>query len=94
MAAGTDPTRAESVLRIDRAPKLGDLSASEQDHPNSDELALYFQSVPGVIYDIQSADVLGGSWKTEATVTATSAQKRVLLGKPDSKGFYRVLVSP
>jgi len=45
-------------------------------------------------YEIQSADRLGGTWKTKLTVAATTTQKRVVLDKPVGQAFYRMVVVP
>ena len=92
--AGTDPTNASSALRLEPQPKPAALSADDQTPPAPDEFALYFQTIPGTIYELQNTPALGSPWKSVATVTATTAQKRVLVNKPATKGFYRVFLSP
>ncbi len=94
MAAGTDPTNAGSALRLEPQPKLAELSADDQTPPDPDQFALYFQTIPGTIYELQNSPALGSPWKSVATVTATTAQKRVLVNKPATKGFYRVFLTP
>lgn len=94
MEAGTDPTLAGSALRMEQQPRLGDLTESDKTPPGPNQLALYFRSIPGKIYELQSTPMLGVPWKSVFTVIATTTQKRVLMSKPASKGFYRVLLIP
>ena len=94
MEAGTDPTDAGSALRLEQQPRPNDLTESDKTPPGPNQFALYFQSVPGKIYELQSTPTLGSPWKSAFTVIATTTQKRVLMSKPASKGFYRVLLSP
>ena len=58
----------------------------------TDRHALYIQTVPGKTYTIQATDALGGQWQTKTTAAATTAQKRILLTKPATQRFYRVLI--
>lgn len=94
MAAGTDPTLAESTLRMEQQPRPGDLTESDKTPPGSNQIALYFQSIPGRIYELQSAPTPGNPWKSAFTVIATTTQKRVLMSKPTTNGFYRVFLTP
>lgn len=94
MLAGTEPTHPNSVLAMEIAPRPGDLAEADKTPVGEAQRALYFQSVPGRTYAIQSADRLDGSWQTETTVTATTTQKRALVAQPATQAFYRVLVVP
>ena len=94
MEAGTDPTAAGSALRLEQQPRPNDLTESDKTPPGPNQFALYFQSVPGKIYELQSTPTLGSPWKSAFTVIATTTQKRVLMSKPASKEFYRVLLRP
>jgi hypothetical protein len=94
MLAGTDPTRRESVLAFQSGPRLDDLVEAEREPVASTQLALYFQSVPGKVYQIQGANELGGEWHTVATAAASTTQKRVVWNKTDPHFFFRILVLP
>jgi hypothetical protein len=94
MEAGTDPTNAGSALRMEQQPRLADLTESDKTPPGPNQFALYFQSIPGKIYELQTTSTIGSPWKSAFTVIATTTQKRVLMSKPASKGFYRVLLIP
>jgi hypothetical protein len=94
MRAGTDPTIAASVLAFESAPRPDDLADADKTAIGADQHALYFQTVPGRQYEIQSATIIGGAWNTETNVTATTTQKRVLLKKPVNQEFYRVSLMP
>lgn len=94
MEAGTDPTNSGSVLRMEQQPRPGDLTESDKTSPSPNQFALYFQSIPGEIYELQSTPTLGSPWKSAFTVISATTQKRVLMSKPISKGFYRVFLSP
>jgi hypothetical protein len=92
MQAGTDPTMATSALRFERAPRLADLTDDDKTAVGSDRHALYFQSVPGKQYKIESVSAFGEAWQSETSVTATTSQKRVLVTKPLNQRFYRVVL--
>lgn len=95
MDAGTDPTNLDSVLRFEPLPRPNDLSETDKTTLGAGQHALYFQSVPGTPYTIQSTEILGGgAWQNEVTVTATSTQKRVVLTHSASPRFYRVMLPP
>ena len=95
MEAGTDPTNPNSVLRFEPLPRTNDLSEADQTALGANQHALYFQSVSGKTYTIQSTENLsGGLWQNEATVTATSTQKRVVHTQPGARRFYRVTIQP
>ena len=95
MDAGTDPTQADSALRFEPLPRTKDLSEADQTALSAGQHALYFQSVPGKPYTIQSTEILGGgAWQNEATVTATTTQKRVVLTQSATPRFYRVMLPP
>ena len=94
MQAGTDPTRADSALKFESAPLLENLAEEDKTAIGSDQHALYFQSVPGKQYKIESATAFGVAWRTETNVNATTTQKRVLVTKPLDQRFYRVVLVP
>ena len=94
MEADTDPTDAKSALRMEDRPRPSDLSVSDQAPPNPDQHALYFQSVPGKIYELQTSPDLRPPWNAVATFIATSGQKRVLVSEPAGNGYYRMRLRP
>lgn len=94
MAAGTDPTERASVLAFEFLARPGDLSVEDQTPPDVGRFALYFQSIPDKSYAIQSRERLGTAWTTGTTVTATTSQKRVLLNRPATQAFFRVILRP
>ena len=79
---------------MEQQPRPGDLTESDKTTPGPNQFALYFQSIPGKIYELRSAPTLGSPWKSAFTVIATTSQKRVLMSKPATNGFYRVFLSP
>ncbi len=93
MQAGTDPTDPQSVLKMEFMPRMANLEEPDQIPPAENQEALYFQSVAGKTYAVQSAEALGGAWQNVAVVTAATSQKRVLVTKSNSRVFYRVVVS-
>jgi len=92
MTAGSDPADAKSLLGFESTPRLNDLAEEEKAPVAAGQLALYFQSVPGQTYELQAEDVLGGGWKSVTRVSASTGQKRVVLNRPASTGFYRLMV--
>ncbi len=92
MVAGTDPTERTSALVFEALARPGDLSEDDKGAINPNEFAFYFQSVPGRSYEIQARDALDSAWRTAASVTATTTQKRVRLTKPSTQRFYRVVI--
>ena len=92
MVASTDPTERTSSLVFEALARPGDLSEDDKGPIDPSDFALYFQSVPGQSYEIQSRDTLGSAWSTAASVTATTTQKRVRLIKPSTQKFYRVVI--
>jgi hypothetical protein len=94
MQAGTDPTLSNSKLAFESVPRPNDLEDADKTPAGSDQLALYFQTVPGKEYSIQSVSAVGGAWQTETNVTATTSQKRVLVNKPNGQGVYRIVLAP
>jgi hypothetical protein len=94
MLAGTDPANPKSLLALEGTPRMNDLAEGDRTPIGATQHALYFQSVPGKQYEIQSTDELGGTWKTVQTIIATTTPKRVVLDKPARQAFYRVVVRP
>ncbi len=94
MLAATDPTDSNSVLKFDNAPRPNDLADADKTPIGPGRHALYFQTVPGRNYEIQSVTAFGGPWQTETNVTATTTQRRVLVESPANQTFYRVILVP
>lgn len=93
MMAGTDPLNRESVLKFESIST--DLLCEEDKGPiETFQHALYFQSVPGATYVVESTESLGAAWSIDTVVTALTAQKRIVLEKPVGCRFYRVMVVP
>jgi len=92
MAAGTDPTDRNSALGFEALARPADLSEDDRTDIGPNQFALYFQSIPGKTYEIEAAEVLGGTWSTVASATATTTQKRLLLDRPATQRFYRVVI--
>ncbi len=94
MQAGTDPTSPNSKLAFERVSRPNDLVDEDKTAIGSDQHPLFFQTVAGRKYEIQSVTAFGGVWQTETNITATTTQKRVLINKPVDQGFYRVVLVP
>jgi hypothetical protein len=94
MQAGTDPTNPNSKLAFESIPRPNDLEDADKTPAGSDQLALYFQTVPGKQYMVQRVNAFGGLWQTETNMTASTTQKQVLVNKPTDQGFYRVVLVP
>jgi hypothetical protein len=92
MQADTDPTSTASVLKFEGTPRPNDLADADKTAIAEDQQALYFQTVPGRKYEIQSANSLTGAWLTKTNITATTPQKRVVFKKPVNQEFYRVAI--
>jgi hypothetical protein len=93
MLAGTSPTDPASLLALECVPRPDDLSAADKTPIGVNQQALYFRSVPGKSYGVQSAESLDGHWNTKTVVTATTTQKRLVLAKPETQAFYRVILA-
>lgn len=94
MQAGTDPTNPASKLVFESDPRTNDLVDADKTAIGSDVKALYFQTVPGKKYGIQSTVEFGVAWQTETNVTATTTQKRVLVKTPVARNFFRLVLVP
>jgi hypothetical protein len=94
MQAGTDPTKPKSALKLESVARPNDLFDSDKTPVRAGEYALYFQTIPGKQYLIQSVNAFGGEWQSITNVTATTVQKRVLVRKPVDQAFYRVVLVP
>ncbi len=98
--AGSDPTQRASRLELELTPRLADLSESDRTPIPAGQRAMYFRSVPGRYYGLQSASSLGSEWELQATRIATpnTTQTRILLPTPDPQAylqtFYRVVALP
>jgi hypothetical protein len=92
--AGTDPLDASSLLAFEAALRPEALVVADQTPIPSGQHALYFQSIPGMRYEILSTERIGGEWSTVETVSATTSQKRVLVDKAAQTAFYRIHVLP
>ena len=93
MLAGTDPTDHISVLILEREPRPNDLTEKDQAPIEADQHAVYVSSVPGKTYAVQWADSLSGPWHVDALYTATTTQMRFVFPKPETYGFYRVILA-
>lgn len=94
MQAGTDPTKPDSMMKFENAPRLEDLAEADKSDIGEDQHALYFQTVPGKAYEIHSVAAIGGNWEWVTNVTATTTQKRVVVRKPVDQAFYRLVLLP
>ena len=92
--AGTDPTQAASRLELESAPRPADLAESDQTPVPDGSHAVYFRSVPGRYYGVQSSALLPGSWTLQASRIASTTQTRFILPNPNANAFHRVLVLP
>jgi len=94
--AGTAPVQNTSRLQLELTPRPADLSASDQTPIPAGQRAVYFRSVPGRYYGVQSAVDLGGTWELQATRIAApgTTQTRILLPIPGPQAFYRVEALP
>lgn len=92
--AGTDPTQRTSMFELDLASRPAELTESDRTPITGDRNAIYFRSVPGKRYGIESARSLQGSWQLKAVTTASSTQTRFVLERTEPEAFYRVLVLP
>ena len=94
MFAGTDPLDATLLLTFEAAPRLEALVEMDRTDVPPGKHALYFQSLPGLRYEILSSETLDGTWRTATTATATTSQKRALVDQPASAAFYRIQALP
>jgi hypothetical protein len=94
MEAGTDPLDPQSVLKFESLPRLSDLVYADRLAMEPGQHALYFQTVPGKQYLIQSVNAFGDEWQNVTNIIATTTQKRVLVNKPVDQAFYRVVLVP
>ncbi len=94
MLAGTDPINAGLALMFESVLRSDELTEADKTAIGPDQHALYFQTVPGRSYEIQSLNTFGGTWQTENNVTATTTQKRAVVNKPVDQRFYRVVLVP
>ncbi len=90
--AGTNPTDNNSVLAFEATMRPNDLSFYDSLPIAENEFALFFQSVPGRCYDIESSEDLGGSWRTLKTVYASTKQTRAVFARPTGPAFYRLMI--
>lgn len=94
MLAGTDPLDASSLVAFDHVARPDELADEDKTPISAAQHALYFQSIPGMRYEILSSETLAGPWTPAATLSATTSQKRALVDKPPRAGFYRIQVLP
>ena len=94
--AGTDPTLASSQLILETTARLSDLAASDKSRVPIGRRPIYFKSVPGRYYGVQSATSISGPWTLQAVrVSATNTtQTRLLVVEPSTNAFYRIVVNP
>lgn len=89
---GTDPTDAASSLGFDLSSQPESLAQADMELTPATHHALYFRSVPGTRYLVESAADVTGPWRVELVRTATATQTRALVKKPAGHAFYRVTV--
>lgn len=94
MLAGTDPIRRDSVLKFETIPRANDLAEADRTAVDSSQRALYWQSIPGRSYQIQTLTDIGGAWQALTNMTATTTQKRIVIDPIIEQGFYRVVLIP
>ncbi|MCW5559928.1 MAG: leucine-rich repeat domain-containing protein, partial [Verrucomicrobiae bacterium] len=94
--ADTDPTQSTSRLEIELTPRLADLAPEDQTSIPAGKYGVYFRSVAGRYYSLQSVSGLGEAWRAQATrIGAPGAtQTRILLPEPGPQVFFRILVLP
>jgi len=68
-------------------PSIENLAEADNTPIAAGQFALYFRSVPGKRYGAQRADRLDGTWTLETVATATTTQKRFVVGKPVEQAF-------
>jgi hypothetical protein len=89
MRAGTDPTKADSVLAFELAARPEALSEADQEPLAEGQFALYLRTVPGKSYDIYQCDRPKSPWRKAATFIATAPQSRIVLDRPGTLALYR-----
>ncbi len=94
MAAGTEPSDPESVLRFESEARAEALNADDQTPVEPGQWVLYFQSVPGKNYEVLSGASVQGPWTVVTHLAAAATQKRVLLPWPATNAIYRLKLSP
>jgi hypothetical protein len=92
--AGTNPTQSTSRFELERAARPADLTASDQTSVPAGQRGVYFRSVPGRYYGVQSAGDLAGPWNLRAVRFASTSQTRFALPADSPQIFYRVIVLP
>ena len=94
--AGTDPTQKTSALALELFPRRSDLAVSDLTPEDASQRALYFRSVPGRLYSLQTAALLSGPWEQRTTRRAAlhTTQTRVLVSRQTGNEFYRVMELP
>lgn len=92
IAAGTDPTDKSSFLAFEAAARPQALSDMDKTPLDSDQLGLYFRSVPGKFYDVYSSSTVNGPWILISSVASTTTQTRIVRFKPSTSTFYRIAV--
>lgn len=89
-AAGTDPTNAESVLRLDAGPEL---TAG----PGGLVATVHFLSVSGKTYQAQTALSASGPWSNAGepvTAVGPSCEAAAGISPNSGRAFFRILVLP
>ena len=92
--ASTDPTQSASRLELELTSRPADLTASDQTPVPAGQRAVYFRSVPGRYYGVQSTTNLSGPWTLQAVRIASTSQTRFVLPASGPQAFYRVLALP
>jgi hypothetical protein len=92
--AGTDPTQRASVLALELEPRPADLASNDRIPVPGGHRAVYFQSVPGRYYGVQSTALIPGLWSLVDVRVASATQTRFVVQKPPTSAFYRVVLLP
>ena len=96
--AGTDPTQRASVLALELAPRPADLADTDRTPVPGGYHAVYFRSVPGRYYGVQSTAFIQGPWALQDVRVASATQTRFVVqnrGADDfHRAFYRVVLLP
>ena len=79
---------------LELTPRPADLAVSDQTEVPVGQRAIYFRSVPGRYYAVQSITELGGAWTLQGTRVASTTQTRFVVPAGGAQSFYRVLALP
>lgn len=90
--AGTDPTDSNSVPALELFPVMASLTDGDRKTIAVNQRALYFRSVPGRYYGLQTAPAMDGHWALIKVRSATTTQIRFAIEKTLTTAFYRVVL--